>query len=143
MAAKNSKANLIIAETSTVIAKASKEDSSAIRTIAVESKRDGSAMKTISILGMIFLPGTFIAVSSLSFLICMLLTSSEAIFAMPMFNWDGNGAPIIGAGFKYYWAVTIPLTILVLATWAMGMFLPWKKWITPGIEGRRRYRSPQ
>jgi hypothetical protein len=46
-----------------VIAKASKEDSAVMRSIAIESKRDSSAMKTIAILGMFFLPGTFIAVS--------------------------------------------------------------------------------
>ena len=64
MAAKDAKTNLRLAETSAVIAKASKEDSAAMRTIALESKRDSTAMKTISILGMLFLPGTFIAVSS-------------------------------------------------------------------------------
>jgi len=63
MAAKNAKANISIAETSAIIAKASKEDSAAMRTIATESKRDSSAMKIISLLGMIFLPGTFVAVS--------------------------------------------------------------------------------
>jgi hypothetical protein len=62
MAAKNARANISIAETSAIIAKASKEDIAAMRTIAIESKRDSSAMKTISLLGMIFLPGTFVAV---------------------------------------------------------------------------------
>ena len=47
---------------------------------------------------------------------------------MPFFNWDDDGAPVIKSGFKYYWAVTMPLTILVLTTWALGMALPWKKW---------------
>lgn len=63
MAAKDARTNLRLAETSTVIAQASKEDSAVMKTIAVETKRDSSAMKTISILGMVFLPGTFIAVS--------------------------------------------------------------------------------
>jgi Mg2+ and Co2+ transporter CorA len=30
--------------------------------IAIENKKDGASMKTIAILGMIFLPGTFLAV---------------------------------------------------------------------------------
>jgi hypothetical protein len=47
---------------------------------------------------------------------------------MPVFNWDGNGAPAIKPGFKYYWAVAVPLTILVLGVWALGMLLPWKEW---------------
>jgi hypothetical protein len=49
MAAKDVRTNLSLAETSTIIAK--------------ETKRDSSAMKTISILDMVFLPGTFIAAS--------------------------------------------------------------------------------
>jgi Mg2+ and Co2+ transporter CorA len=77
MAQKDAKVNIGLAENSAIIAKASqednsamrmlasasKEDSAAMRIIAAESKKDSSAMKTISILGMIFLPGTFVAVS--------------------------------------------------------------------------------
>jgi hypothetical protein len=54
----------------------------------------------------------------------------QAIFAMPVFNWDGNGVPAVKAGFGYYWAVAVPLTILVLVSWTMGMLLPWKAWIS-------------
>jgi Mg2+ and Co2+ transporter CorA len=63
MAQKDAKVNIALAESSAAIAKASKEDSAVMKTIALESKKDSSAMKTISILGMIFLPGTFVAVS--------------------------------------------------------------------------------
>ena len=63
MAQKDSKVNIELAESSAFLAKASKEDSAIMRTIAVESKKDSSAMKTIAILGMLFLPGTFVAVS--------------------------------------------------------------------------------
>jgi hypothetical protein len=34
-----------------------------MRAIAVGSKKDSTAMKTIAVLGMFFLPGTFLAVS--------------------------------------------------------------------------------
>jgi hypothetical protein len=64
MAAKDAKTNLSLAESSAIMAKASKEDSAVMRTIAIESKKDSSAMKTLAILGMFFLPGTFVAVSS-------------------------------------------------------------------------------
>jgi Mg2+ and Co2+ transporter CorA len=64
MAAKDAKTNLSLAKTSAIIAKASKEDSAIMRIIAIESRRDSLAMKTISILGMVFLPSTFVAVSS-------------------------------------------------------------------------------
>jgi hypothetical protein len=35
-----------------------------MRSIAVETQKDSFAMKTIAVLGMVFLPGTFIAVST-------------------------------------------------------------------------------
>ena len=68
MAAKDAKTNLALAESSAVIAKASKDDSAVMKTIAIESKKDSSAMKTIAVLGMVFLPGTFVAVSNTDYL---------------------------------------------------------------------------
>jgi len=41
------------------------KDSAAMRTIAMERKQDSSVMETIALLGVIFLPGIFIAVSFL------------------------------------------------------------------------------
>jgi hypothetical protein len=63
MAQKDAKVNIQLAESSAYLARLSKEDSEVMRAIAVESKKDSSAMKTIAILTMLFLPGTFIAVS--------------------------------------------------------------------------------
>ena len=59
----------------------------------------------------------------------MSLLTWQAIFAMPVFNWDGSGAPFIKEGFKYYLAVVIPLTFLVLAVWAFAVLLPWRAWL--------------
>jgi Mg2+ and Co2+ transporter CorA len=100
MAQKDSKVNISLAETSA--------------TIAHESKKDSSSMKAIAVLTMCFLPGTFLA----------------AIFAMPLYNWDDNTLPVIKDGFKYYWAITIPLTVLVLVLWALAMLLPWALWLS-------------
>jgi hypothetical protein len=50
MAAKAATINIALAESSAAVAKANKEDS--------------SSMKTIAVLGMFFLPGAFVAVSS-------------------------------------------------------------------------------
>ena len=47
-----------------------------------------------------------------------------------MFSWGDNGLPVANAGFKYYWAVTIPLTLVVLVLWAVAMLLPWEKWLS-------------
>jgi hypothetical protein len=54
-----------VAEDTSVLARASKEDSEVMRTIATETKKDGSSMKTIAALGMLFLPSTLVAVSRL------------------------------------------------------------------------------
>jgi hypothetical protein len=48
---------------------------------------------------------------------------------MPVFNWDGNGEPTSNVGLKYYLAVAIPLTCVVLALWGLAMFLPWRNWV--------------
>ncbi|KAL4779919.1 hypothetical protein BJX76DRAFT_339371 [Aspergillus varians] len=68
--------------------------------ISTASKRDSSAMKGIAVLTMFFLPGTFMA----------------AFFAMPLLDFaasESNG-PIVRPQFWYYWASTVPLTMLVL-----------------------------
>ncbi|KAH6678153.1 hypothetical protein B0J14DRAFT_688010 [Halenospora varia] len=85
------------------IGKASKEDSAVMRQIALESKKDSTAMKTVAILGMVFLPGTFVA----------------AVFAMPVFNWNDNGEPVMKPGLKYFWATAMPLTVLSLRLMAV------------------------
>jgi hypothetical protein len=48
---------------------------------------------------------------------------------MPVFNWDSEGAPVVKAGFKYYWIVAVPLTFLVLLLWVLAILLPWRKWL--------------
>jgi hypothetical protein len=116
--------------------------------IAMESKRDSSAMKTISILGMFFLPGTFVAVSltpyySLSFraeriipLLMLTDTMWQAMFAMPVFNWDNDGTLVVNHGFKYYCAIALPLTFLVFVAW----LLPWRLWLS---KARSRSSQPE
>jgi hypothetical protein len=148
MAQKDAIVNMNLAESSAAIVKASKEDSAVMRTIAIESKRDSSAMKTIAILGMFFLPGTFIAVSyiftvshqSLDMMNCVLKADfpPKAIFAMPVYDWDGNGVPIVKSGFKYYWAVTIPLTAVVLLSWGLALLLLWRAWVARISKSEKR-----
>lgn len=109
MAQKDSKVNISLAETSA--------------TIAQESKKDSSSMKAIAVLTMCFLPGTFLA----------------AIFAMPLFNWNDDGKPVVKDGFRYYWAIAIPLTVLVLGMWAGALLLPWRGWLSKRrVKGRDR-----
>jgi hypothetical protein len=97
--------------------------------IANASKRDSSAMKVLAVVTMVFLPGTFVAVSTIfvsppnfegARMASALLKSLQSFFAIPMFNWDATeGEKVVENRFYIYWAVTIPLTIVVLAVWAI------------------------
>lgn len=81
------------------------------RTLAVESKRDSSSMKTIAAVTMFFLPGTFIA----------------SLFAMPLLKWDAPDGQVINGRFRWYWAVTIPLTFFTMATWLVWYMIKVKR----------------
>lgn len=70
------------------------------RKLAHASKRDSAAMKTISLLGAIFFPGAYLA----------------SVFSMTFFNFQ-DGQSIVSEQFWIYWAVTIPLTVIIVAIW--------------------------
>ncbi|KAF9638455.1 hypothetical protein BFW01_g9352 [Lasiodiplodia theobromae] len=67
--------------------------------LASAAKRDSSSMKTIAILTTVFLPGTFVS----------------ALFSTPLVESDPSQ-------FWIYWAITVPLTGLVMGLWAMWMY---------------------
>ena len=91
----------LISQQETRVGIAVAEDS---RTLASASKEDSTAMKTIAAVTIVFLPGTFIA----------------ALFAMPLFQWDAVGdTKVVSNRFWIYWAVTVPLTCLTLLFWVL------------------------
>lgn len=76
--------------------------------IAVDGKRDSIAMKTIATLGIVFLPGTFVA----------------TLFSINMFDWgvpDGGETSSLTASpsMWIYWAITVPLTLMTLIVWML------------------------
>ncbi|KAK0719296.1 hypothetical protein B0H67DRAFT_660748 [Lasiosphaeris hirsuta] len=83
-----------------------RRDSRANIIIANATKRDGSQMRMISLLGMTFLPGTFLA----------------TMFSMGFFNWSPTDDRIISPWITLYVGLTITLTTLTL--WQ------WKRWTT-------------
>jgi hypothetical protein len=62
----------------------------------------------------------------------------QALFAMPFFAWD-SGSPTVGEGFKYYWAIAIPLTLVVLFLWGLSVWLPWHKWLSGLRQGSQSW----
>ncbi|OWP03416.1 hypothetical protein B2J93_7434 [Marssonina coronariae] len=72
------------------------------RKLAHSSKRDSAAMKTISLLGAVFLPGAYLA----------------SVFSTTFFNFQPDqGEKMVASQFWIYWAVTIPLTAIIVAFW--------------------------
>ncbi|KAJ2989445.1 hypothetical protein NUW58_g3461 [Xylaria curta] len=66
------------------------------RRLAHASKRDGTAMKTLSLLGAIFLPGTFLS----------------SVFSMTFFQFN-----VLSQELWIYFVITIPLTLAIVGTW--------------------------
>ncbi|KAJ4144659.1 hypothetical protein LMH87_003534 [Akanthomyces muscarius] len=71
------------------------------RRIAHASKRDSTAMKTISLLGTLFLPGTFLA----------------SVFSMTFFNFQSSADPVISDKLWVYFLLTIPITAAIVGIW--------------------------
>ncbi|KAK2804489.1 hypothetical protein FQN50_006564 [Emmonsiellopsis sp. PD_5] len=88
VAQRDNKDNLRLAKVSTDIANTTKDDSRAMRTIAVMS--------------IAFLPGTFVS----------------SFFSMDMFNWQAaKDEAVLSSRFYIYWAVAVPLTLVVIIVW--------------------------
>ncbi|TQW10350.1 Magnesium transport protein CorA, transmembrane region [Cordyceps javanica] len=71
------------------------------RRIAHASKRDSTAMKMISLLGTLFLPGTFLA----------------SVFSMTFFNFQSNADPVISDKLWVFFLLTIPITAAIVGVW--------------------------
>ncbi|RWA14033.1 hypothetical protein EKO27_g1090 [Xylaria grammica] len=71
------------------------------RRLAHASKRDSTAMKTLSLLGAIFLPGTFLS----------------SVFSMTFFNFNVPENREVSQELWIYFAITIPLTLAIVGTW--------------------------
>ncbi|KAK7417907.1 hypothetical protein QQZ08_011447 [Neonectria magnoliae] len=71
------------------------------RRIAHASKRDSTAMKTLSLMGALFLPGTYLA----------------SVFSMTFFNFEDGASPVVSVQVWIYFAVTIPITALIVGAW--------------------------
>ncbi|RYP75331.1 hypothetical protein DL771_002427 [Monosporascus sp. 5C6A] len=100
-----------------IYSKMAQEDNNLNARMAVASTRDSSSMKALAVITALFLPGDFIG----------------TLFGVEMFNWQRGTAgdpavsgdppaanlpnPVIMPSFWVYWAVTIPLTLFIIALW--------------------------
>ncbi|KAL4911171.1 hypothetical protein BDW74DRAFT_172635 [Aspergillus multicolor] len=91
-------------QTSFMLSLITQNDAEYTAAIAIDGKRDSIAMRTISILGIIYLPGTFVA----------------TLFSVEMFDWGVNGGGLrLSSSIWVYWAVAVPLTVLTFSIWAL------------------------
>ncbi|PSR81664.1 hypothetical protein BD289DRAFT_355106, partial [Coniella lustricola] len=93
-----------------IYSKIAQEDNSLNARMAVASSRDSSSMKALAIITAVFLPGEFVS----------------SLFGMGIFDWqanedDGSSGDttdaVVGYDFWWYWAITVPLTIIILVLW--------------------------
>ncbi|KAH8632681.1 hypothetical protein IG631_11315 [Alternaria alternata] len=93
IAQRDNKDSLAMAELQTELARIQ-------TTIANTTKEDSYAMRTIAIMSVLFLPGTFVS----------------SFFSMDMLDWQApKGASVVSYRFWIYWAVTAPLTVVVVS----------------------------
>ena len=103
------------------------KDSKATVQIATSTLRDSSSMRILAGLATLFLPGTFIAVrykntaddpdhKSLAHMF-----DCKTLFGMNMFDFN-DGRMMVSQDFWLYWAVTIPLTLIVSVTCLPGFW---------------------
>ena len=76
--------------------------------LASIARRDNATMKALALIGVLYLPGTFIS----------------GIFGMSFFNYNppsNNDSAdwMMSDKFWIYWAITIPVTIFTVMLWAM------------------------
>ncbi|KAK8054912.1 hypothetical protein PG993_000139 [Apiospora rasikravindrae] len=96
--------------------------------VALSSKRDSMAMKTVALLTMVFLPGTFVAVSFHS--LSPFYAALDTFLSMPFFDWnaDTGGTPSSSPFQWIYWVTTMPLTIAFMVGWWVWWKLEDRKW---------------
>lgn len=92
------------------------------RKLASATKDDSTAMKTLAAVTVFFLPGTFVA----------------AFFSMPLFRWntEASGNSIVSKQMWVYWAVTLPLTFVTLSLWLAWMRLQTRRHRVRDLEWR-------
>ncbi|MCJ1384456.1 hypothetical protein MMC17_007572 [Xylographa soralifera] len=89
-----------------------KEDNQVVRELAEVTARDSSSMKVIAILGLLFLPATFVA----------------TLFSMPLFDWDAWNASAHAIspakpGLWLYVVSSISITFILLLGFGLWLFM--------------------
>jgi hypothetical protein len=99
-------------------AEASRHIAEESRKIATLTRQDSIDMRIIAAVTLIFLPGTFTAVSVANFSrIPGLSLHFQTLFSSSFFNFQPHVHSHVSTWIWLYWTVTILLTVIVLSTW--------------------------
>jgi hypothetical protein len=83
--------------------------------------QDNTVIKSIALLTMVFLPATFFSVCIVTLIICgAALTQLQALFSTTFFTFGENGW-MVSHRFWIYWAITVPVTIVVVVVWSIWL----------------------
>ena len=78
---------------------------------------DNQVMQSITLLTMVFLPATFIAVGLNSYRSGLIrLMPHQTMFSTPFFSFAENGLEM-STDFWVYWVIVVPLTLAVILVW--------------------------
>lgn len=89
-------------------------DSRSAVQISTNTATDSAAMKTISVLGLVFLPGTFI---------CAIFSTTFFNFTPAFQSPDGHPHWTMSSSFWVYWAVAIPVTLITIVCWFVWIWI--------------------
>ena len=91
--------------------------------IAAETKRDSTSMTSIALLTMVFLPGTFTAVSITPIMSIRPLMNEKSVLSAGIFQSTPSTTSFEVTGLWWLWLVTtVPITLITVACWYL-----WKR----------------
>jgi uncharacterized protein (DUF2267 family) len=85
------------------------------------SRQDSAYMRTIAVVGLAFLPATFMAVCQSRLPYGILHSPWQTLFSTDFFNFQGEGQ-LVSHWFWLYWAIVIPLTTAVYVGYYLSIY---------------------
>lgn len=90
----------------------------AMHTIAHETRMGAANMQIITLVTLFFLPGTFVSVSVVLYLVVALgLTSAETLMSTPIVHYPDDQRIVNRDALKLFLAISLPLLGVTIITW--------------------------
>lgn len=90
----------------------------AMHTIAHETKMEAANMRIITLVTLFFLPGTFVSVSVVLYLMVALgLTPVETLMSTPIVHYPDDQRIVNRDALKLFLAISLPLLAVTIITW--------------------------